>query len=42
MGKSQKELLRLSKRRGWPVNEEIVRSRLTRVATDIAEIKEPR
>ena len=39
-GESQKELLlRLSKRRGWPVNEEIVRSRLTRVATDIAEIK---
>ena len=39
-GESQKELLlRLSKRRGWPVNEEIVRSRITRVATDIAEIK---
>ncbi len=39
-GESQKELLlRLSKRRGWPVNEEIVRSRITRVATDIAEIR---
>lgn len=39
-GESQKELLlRLSKRRGWPVKEEIVRSRITRVATDIAEIK---
>tara|TARA_B100001175_G_scaffold277888_1_gene254143 strand:+ start:2471 stop:3481 length:1011 start_codon:yes stop_codon:yes gene_type:complete len=39
-GESQKELLlRLSKRRGWPVNEEVVKSRVTRVATDIAEIK---
>jgi hypothetical protein len=39
-GESQKELLhRLSKRRGWPVDEEIVKSRIARVATDIAEIK---
>ena len=39
-GEGQKELmLRLSKRRGWPVDNETVRTRLSRVSTDIAEIR---
>ena len=32
-------LIKLAKRRGWPLDEEEVRSRVMRVATDIAEIK---
>jgi len=32
-------LIKLAKRRGWPLDEEEVRSRVRRVATDIAEIK---
>jgi hypothetical protein len=32
-------MIRLSKRRGWPVDDETVRSRLSRVSTDIAEIR---
>tara|TARA_B100001175_G_scaffold314967_1_gene325451 strand:+ start:12064 stop:13074 length:1011 start_codon:yes stop_codon:yes gene_type:complete len=39
-GENQKELLlRLAKRRGWPVSEEIVKSRFMRISTDIAEIR---
>ena len=39
-GEAQRELMiRLSKRRGWPVDDETVRSRLSRVSTDIAEIR---
>ena len=39
-GEVQKELvLRLAKRRGWPVNSDSIRARVSRVATDIAEIK---
>ena len=39
-GEGQRELmLRISKRRGWPVNDEAVRTRLARVSTDIAEIR---
>ncbi len=39
-GEAQKELvLRLAKRRGWPIDSESVRTRVSRVATDIAEIK---
>ena len=32
-------LIKLAERRGWPLDEEEVRSRVRRVATDIAEIK---
>lgn len=32
-------LLRLAKRRGWPLENELVRKRLTKVATNIAEYK---
>ena len=32
-------LIKLANRRGWPLDEEEVRSRVMRVATDIAEIK---
>ena len=30
-------LLRLAKRRGWPLENELVRKRITKVATNIAE-----
>ncbi|MEC9263706.1 MAG: hypothetical protein VYD23_01230, partial [Candidatus Thermoplasmatota archaeon] len=32
-------LIKLAERRGWPLEEEEVRSRVRRVATNIAEIK---
>ena len=32
-------LIKLAERRGWPLDEEEVRSRVRRVATNIAEIK---
>jgi len=32
-------LLRLAKRRGWPLENELVRKRITKVATNIAEYK---
>lgn len=39
-GEAQKELvLRLAVRRGWPIEDDAVRTRLSRVATDMAEIK---
>ena len=39
-GEAQKELiLRLAIRRGWPIEDEAVRTRVSRVATDMAEIK---
>jgi len=39
-GEAQKELiLRLAIRRGWPVEDDAVRTRMSRVATDMAEIK---
>ncbi len=39
-GEAQKELvLRLAVRRGWPIGDDAVRTRLSRVATDMAEIK---
>tara|TARA_Y100000739_G_scaffold212839_1_gene205322 strand:+ start:3588 stop:4565 length:978 start_codon:yes stop_codon:yes gene_type:complete len=39
-GEGQKELvLRLASRRGWPLDSDSVRARVSRVATDIAEIK---
>ena len=39
-GEAQKELvLRLARRRGWPMESESIRTRVSRVATDIAEIK---
>ena len=38
-GEEQVLLIKLAERRGWPLDEEEVRSRVMRVATDIAEIK---
>ena len=32
-------LIRLARRRGWPIENTVVRNRITKVATNIAELK---